>query len=141
MASKKRRLTTAEARKAGRPIFHTPYPLSDVRCGVGITQEQLSRDSGISRAAIANFERKRRSMSALDGIEIFTAIARAVSRSPEHTSQAKQNALSLIAQQKQDDLARIDNLRYQIEQLEKKIAELDSKEARLNSQGQKENER
>jgi transcriptional regulator with XRE-family HTH domain len=130
--AKKRHLTTAEARKAGRPIFHTSFGMADVRCGVGLTQDQLAKDSGISRAALANYESKRRQgMSAADGIEVFMALARAVSRSPEHTAQAKQCALELIHQQRQDDLARIDNLRYQIEQLEKKIAELDSKEARL----------
>ena len=129
-----RRLTVADAREQGRPVIYLPADAGDVReirNGLGISQAELAKRSGISRTAIADLETERYALSAFDGIELFTALARTASGAPEYREKAKQAALKLMAFQRENSRRKLEKLEKERREVEALAAELDAKEARL----------
>ena len=126
-------LTLKQVRQQKKPLL-TTFDLKSVREWVGISQAQLSQMSGISKAAIANVEAGRYKMAALNGAELFAALALAIS--PELTQgreQTKREALRLLAFQQ--EINRKSRIAYeaQIEALKRKCEELDAEDAYIKS--------
>src|SRR5258706_3930902 len=130
-------LTAKQVRDRGLPLIGKLAP-KEVRAWAGISQEELSRKSGIPRAAIASLETGRYKLSVGDGIEIFEALVREIPPESPRYREAKEELLSYIAFKRKIDRKKLVDLKLQIERLEKQceavnasLAELDSKKARL----------
>jgi transcriptional regulator with XRE-family HTH domain len=102
---------------SGRPVFEVSHPVEEIRESVGITQVELARASGIPRSAIANIELGRYTVSARDGIKLFTALARTAS--PE--SEARKKAITSI----------LECANFQKELSRKALAEIECQEETL----------
>jgi DNA-binding XRE family transcriptional regulator len=132
------KLTNKQVRDQGLPTLRTLSP-KEVREWIGISQAELARSSGISRAAIADLETGRYKMSAANGIELYMALARAISpASSKEREKIRKEAFRLLAFQRELYRKKLIDIEYQAKKLQKQheaievsVAELDSKEAQL----------
>lgn len=71
-------LTTKQVKQRDLPTIAQKYEIKAIREWVGISQSELARLSGITRAAMANVESNRYWMSARDGARLFEALTNAI---------------------------------------------------------------
>jgi DNA-binding XRE family transcriptional regulator len=136
--SRNPRLLRKSKTLGGESLTMARRALQEIREDVGISQAQLAKAAGIPRAAIANLETGRYTISARNGIDIYMALARfAPPQSPQY-HEAKEEASKGIASEKEILRKQLIAAQGQIESLKKrceeiKAAEADvaSKEARL----------
>jgi DNA-binding XRE family transcriptional regulator len=115
----------------GKPILNVSYDFQVIRESLGMSQAQLAQVAGIPAAAIANVEAGRYLLSARNGIQIFSALARTAPSGSELKRRAEQYARELAA--KQMELYRKSRIAAegQIESGKKKVREIDAGEAEI----------
>lgn len=131
-------LTAKQVREQGRPSLQSFNPKA-VRDWIGISQAQLARMSGVSRAAIASIETGRYMMSARDGAKLFIALASAIPpESRREREKTVREAVRLLAFQRElwrkeriEIAGQLQDLKKRDTEIETLTAELDSEEARL----------
>jgi len=137
--AKRKDLLLAKLNKK-EPIHWARRSLREIREELGITQAQLAKAAGIPRAAIANLETGRYTISTRVGVDIWMALARFASpESPQYRG-AKREALRAIASEKEilrkqliATQGQIESLKKWCEEIQAAQADVNSKEARLAS--------
>jgi DNA-binding XRE family transcriptional regulator len=130
-SSRNPRASRQSKTQSGKAILNVSYDFQVIRDSLGMSQTQLAQAAGIPAAAIANVEAGRYFLSARNGIQIFSALARTAPAGSELRRQATQGVRELASMQ--TELYRKSRIaaKGQIELGKRKLKEIEAGEAEI----------